>query len=244
MVGYQRTQTGPESPDIVNGRRVLAAFAEREGYALSDIFEENDPTHPTAALHALMDVVQRLELRVVIVPNAWHLGRTAWTQQATRRQIERAGARVDVAESVTDGGEPLTGGLAATGDNQAPARALATPPTDDEPLSRLARRVPSVGRPLWTGRLEVPLSDPADVPTDALSLVARLDHVFLWSGTRLLCVLDRDRLRGWLRQPVSVFAQDDVKLSRTRRGRLQLLIDGTTSRLVAPETVQHLAAVV
>ncbi|MBT0771248.1 hypothetical protein KIH74_20075 [Kineosporia sp. J2-2] len=242
-VGYQRARGGPEAPEVVNGRRVMSAFARREGYSLTEVFEENDPTKPTAALNALVDVIKRLELRVVIVPNVWHLGRTAWTQQATRRLIERAGARVDVAESPRDGGEPRRGGLAPTGDDQTPVRAPATPPHRDHPRPRLVRMVPQVRRTVWTGRLEVPLSDRRDVRTGALSLVARLDHVLIWHGSRLLCVLDRDRLRRWLRDPASAYPQDDVTLSRTRRGRLQLLFDGAP-QLVSRETVHHLAAVV
>lgn len=109
VVGYQRALEGPESADVIRGRHLIAAFAAQESYTLSEIFEESDPTQPSAALSALLDVVHRLELRVVIVPNVFHLGRTAWTQQATRRQIERAGARVDVAESVPSDGERPTG---------------------------------------------------------------------------------------------------------------------------------------
>ncbi|GAB6901372.1 hypothetical protein JCM9957A_44620 [Kineosporia succinea] len=243
VVGYQRALEGPESADVIRGRHLIAAFAAQESYTLSEIFEESDPTQPSAALSALLDVVHRLELRVVIVPNVFHLGRTAWTQQATRRQIERAGARVDVAESVPSDGERPTGGCPPNTDVQSPARVPATP-TRRQPRPRLVRRVPPVARSVWTGRMDVVLSDLRDVAVGALSLVVRLDHVFIWQGSRLLAVLDRDHLRNWLRRPLRAFAQDDVTLSRTQRGRLHLLVDGSTARLFSRETVQQLAGLV
>src|SRR5262245_30869707 len=99
LFGYQRARAGIESVDVINGRRVLAAFAEREGFTLGEINEETDPGRPSSALSALVAALPRLGVGAVAVPTLWDLGRTSWTVVAARHILERAGARLLVVET-------------------------------------------------------------------------------------------------------------------------------------------------
>src|SRR5690242_19885265 len=53
LYGYQTVRAGTPAVEIDRGREALAAFAQREGFALGEIFVERDANHPSSALTAL-----------------------------------------------------------------------------------------------------------------------------------------------------------------------------------------------
>lgn len=58
--------------ELAHAKRVLAEFAEREGYALGTIYVER-PERTPAAFEALVATAVRDEAAAIIVPGASHL---------------------------------------------------------------------------------------------------------------------------------------------------------------------------
>jgi hypothetical protein len=76
-------------------RSELADYAEREGFALVEVFVER--TGNNAALSALMDALRLHEAKAVVVPALDHLSQFPGRRLALRLLIEReTGARVHV----------------------------------------------------------------------------------------------------------------------------------------------------
>ena len=77
ILGYVRVNenTGPQ--DRAGFARSLTRFADREGYALGELFVQTDALAPGAALLAVADAARRREdVAAVVVPDMTHLGDT------------------------------------------------------------------------------------------------------------------------------------------------------------------------
>jgi DNA invertase Pin-like site-specific DNA recombinase len=99
LLGYLSARMDGSNDAVVNGRRVLAAFADREGYTLDEIFMDTDSAQPISAFVALLAAVRRGGAAAVVVPSVEHLGRTARERQTMRVLLEREGiARLLVAQ--------------------------------------------------------------------------------------------------------------------------------------------------
>jgi hypothetical protein len=97
LFGYQRVRASASSEEVAKGRDALVAFAFREGFALGEVFVEQDLDRPCSALAALIASARRSEVAVVAVPTAADLGRLPRVQWLMRHRLEQeAGVRVMV----------------------------------------------------------------------------------------------------------------------------------------------------
>ncbi len=94
LLGYVRAEEDMTSAELAAEKERLQAFARVEGYALGAVFTEFPGTAP-AAFHALIEAVLQHEIRVIVVPNARHLGADPSLEDYLER---RTGARVLVLE--------------------------------------------------------------------------------------------------------------------------------------------------
>jgi len=75
-------------------RQQMAAFAEREGYQLSEIFAETEDA-TSSAFAAMIDALRTDKVSVVLVPSMEHLGQMSGVSIALKAHIEsETGARV------------------------------------------------------------------------------------------------------------------------------------------------------
>jgi hypothetical protein len=77
ILGYGRVDehTGPQ--DRAELARALTRFADREGYALGELFVQTDALAPGAAFLAITDAARRREdVAAVVIPDMTHLGDT------------------------------------------------------------------------------------------------------------------------------------------------------------------------
>jgi len=101
MYGYMRlaanSHEGDESEAI---KRELTAHAEREGFALEQMFvEQVQAIEP--AFDCLTAALRGGGARDVIVPSLWHFARLPGLQKAMRDHIEREiGARIWIVQGV------------------------------------------------------------------------------------------------------------------------------------------------
>jgi hypothetical protein len=95
MYGYMRLAgNSGEHGECEAIKRELKAYAEREGFALQQMFIEqvqaNEP-----AFDCLTTALQDSGIRDVIVPSLWHFARLPGLQKAMRDHIEtEIGARI------------------------------------------------------------------------------------------------------------------------------------------------------
>jgi hypothetical protein len=102
MFGYQCVRIGTPSDQVVRGRRLLAEYAAREGYALAEIYVDEDVNKPCSALAALIAAAQRGGVDAVAVPTHEDLGRLPRVRQLTRARLQReTGVRVLIVEPVS-----------------------------------------------------------------------------------------------------------------------------------------------
>ena len=95
LYGYQTARAGTPAFEIDRGREALAAFAQREGFALGEIFVERDANHPSSALTALISAARRSGVAAVAVPTDEDLGRLPRVRRLMRTRLEReAGVQV------------------------------------------------------------------------------------------------------------------------------------------------------
>lgn len=88
IYGYMRVVSDDRSTDeAARITRDLSTHAEREGFALDQVFTENT-RYSESAFYALLDAIQRTEVRNVIVPSLWHFARLPGLQEAMRQHIE------------------------------------------------------------------------------------------------------------------------------------------------------------
>jgi hypothetical protein len=79
----------------------LAEFTAREGFALTQVFVEQEPNRPCSALVALIEAVRRGGIAAVAVPTLEDLGRLPRVRRLMRDRLQReAGVRVLVVEPV------------------------------------------------------------------------------------------------------------------------------------------------
>jgi hypothetical protein len=101
LVGYQTIRIDTSSDDVARGRQLLAEFAAREGFALTEIYVERDPNRPCSALTALIEAARRDSIAAVAVPTLDDLGRLPRVRRIMRDRLQRdAGVRVLVVEPV------------------------------------------------------------------------------------------------------------------------------------------------
>lgn len=95
LLGYQTARPGTPPAVVARGRDELAAFAHREGFALDEVFVEDDASRPTSALGELIAAARHRQARAVAVPTSEDLGRLERVRWLVRRRLEReAGVEV------------------------------------------------------------------------------------------------------------------------------------------------------
>jgi hypothetical protein len=106
MFGYQRVRASGSAQELARGREALVAFAFREGFALGEVFVEQDLDRPCSALAAMIASARRSGVVAVAVPTAADLGRLPRVQWLMRNRLEReAGVRVLVVPQASRTGE-------------------------------------------------------------------------------------------------------------------------------------------
>ncbi|CBG70018.1 conserved hypothetical protein [Streptomyces scabiei 87.22] len=99
IYGYMRVVSSDEVDDESERvKRELAAYAQREGFALDQVFTENIRCSESA-FYVMLDSLKRHDVRDVIVPSLWHFARLPGLQNAMRQHIEQeTGARIWVVQ--------------------------------------------------------------------------------------------------------------------------------------------------
>jgi DNA invertase Pin-like site-specific DNA recombinase len=101
VFGYMNVtlHRGPDHAE--NDRRVMTAFAEREGFAMEEIFEDKDANSPLSALLALIEAANRSDATAVVVPRLADLGRLPRVRAELAKRLQREGGlRVLVAQTL------------------------------------------------------------------------------------------------------------------------------------------------
>lgn len=89
LFGYLRLRVTATSGEETRGRRELAAFAQREGFSLAQVFVDANENRPHAALCRLIHVARQCDGAAVAVPHLGHLGSGPQARQEMRRRLER-----------------------------------------------------------------------------------------------------------------------------------------------------------
>lgn len=98
-LGYVRVLGNTSEQTSQRLHKELADYAEREGYALTEVFIEQDEIG-SSAFAALMEALKRGQARIVIVPTMRHFAHMPSLRLAMKDYIEReTGARVLVINS-------------------------------------------------------------------------------------------------------------------------------------------------
>jgi hypothetical protein len=125
LLGYQQLHANSSEDAAENGRRVLRAFAQREGYTIGMIFTEYVYGR-MQAFDALVDAVRAGGVSAVAVPELEDLAVMPRIREAMRLRLEHAGGvRVLVVQSVgeTTSASPVAEArLLARGVRDAPVR--------------------------------------------------------------------------------------------------------------------------
>jgi hypothetical protein len=98
--GYARVTGHVSEQAAQDMRKVLAAYAEREGCTLTEVFMDQEDSG-SSAFAALIDALNRSESPIVIVPSMGHFAHLPGLRIAMKNLIEReTGARVLVIPTV------------------------------------------------------------------------------------------------------------------------------------------------
>ena len=108
------------------------------------------------------------------------------------------------------------------------------------PQRRAARDAPEL---VWTGRLRFDVTTPKGGHLGMLELVLRREDVEVVYAGRNLAVLDRERLRRWLRRPLRPLDCDDVVLDMNGR-RVTMAMDLASPLPLPDRIVTQLNAIV
>lgn len=102
IYGYMRLAAGRvDCDEEARARAELAAYAEREGLTLDQVFIE-DIRASESAFHAMLDALRHSEMKNVLVPSLWHFARLPGLQEAMRQHIEQeTGARLWVMQGTS-----------------------------------------------------------------------------------------------------------------------------------------------
>lgn len=91
--GYVRANLYANVDPITAARQELASFADREGFALTDIFVEDEGRH-TSAFAELIEAIKANNVRYVITPSLRHLARLPGLRNAIRVQLKGEGVNL------------------------------------------------------------------------------------------------------------------------------------------------------
>ena len=90
LLGYQQVQIGTPRAEIARRLRLLVDFAEREGYALAEVFVDDSADRPLSAFHALINQAkQDNQVAAVAVPTGDDLSRNAFARRELWIRLER-----------------------------------------------------------------------------------------------------------------------------------------------------------
>jgi hypothetical protein len=92
LLGYVRADVLGTAEELAAATHSLATFASTEGFTLGTVYTERDAAE-SAAFHALLEEVKRLDVRAVVVPTLRHLG-AADEPTAMQQHLEFHQARV------------------------------------------------------------------------------------------------------------------------------------------------------
>ncbi|WKX09982.2 recombinase family protein [Streptomyces sp. NL15-2K] len=99
IYGYMRVVSSDEADDESERvKRELAQYAQREGFALDQVFTENIRCSESA-FSVMLDALKHHEVKDIIVPSLWHFARLPGLQEAMTQHIEQeTGARIWVVQ--------------------------------------------------------------------------------------------------------------------------------------------------
>ena len=93
LFGYLRLRITAGLSAAESGRRLLAEFADAEGFALVDVYIDADESRPLAALASMLRCIRTSDADArgiaVAVPDLGHLGADPMTQRRMRVWIQR-----------------------------------------------------------------------------------------------------------------------------------------------------------
>lgn len=88
IFGYMLVKVTAPTPTSLSDRRSIARFADREGFAVGQVFVEAWEAGPRVALDSLIEATVCNEVAAVVIPDWTHLGADPDTQQAVRLRVE------------------------------------------------------------------------------------------------------------------------------------------------------------
>lgn len=98
IYGYIRVVGSDDHDESQRVKRELAAYAEREGFTLDQVFTEN-ATCSEPAFYTMIEALKRYNVKHLLVPSLWHFARLPGLQDAMRQHIEHeTGARLWVVQ--------------------------------------------------------------------------------------------------------------------------------------------------
>jgi hypothetical protein len=89
LFGYLRLRITDANERAARARRLLADFAEREGFTLAEVYVEADENRPCSALAQLIHSVRRWDGAAVAVPELDDLGGTEQARREMRVRLRR-----------------------------------------------------------------------------------------------------------------------------------------------------------
>lgn len=96
--GYLQASLHPDCGSLAIAQRELTEFADHEGFALTDVFVEDDAQH-TSAFAALMDALRTHDIDCVFVPSLRHLARLPGLRSAICVRLRTVGVDLRVMHS-------------------------------------------------------------------------------------------------------------------------------------------------
>ena len=89
LFGYMRLRITDAGDRAASARRLLAEFADREGFTLAEVYVDADENRPCAALSQLIHSVRRWDGAAVAVPALGDLGGTVHARRELRDRLQR-----------------------------------------------------------------------------------------------------------------------------------------------------------
>jgi hypothetical protein len=89
LFGYLRLRITDASERAPRARRLLAEFADREGYTLAEVYVEADENRPCSALSELIHAVRRWDGAAIAVPELGDLGSNEDVRRELRTRLRR-----------------------------------------------------------------------------------------------------------------------------------------------------------
>lgn len=188
VLGFQTVAMGTRPADAWRTRRLLAAYAEREGLALGRVFVHVEGSGQPGALGDLLRAAVNPQVVAVAVVSLVDLSRSPRVRRMICARLKvQAGVEVRVVGAELRARAPVR------------AKPLVPKPEPEEPRADPSRIL--VGVVTTTGQARF------------VELRVRLETVEAWYVEGLVAIFDRNRLHEWLSRPSGWIAEGSVVFS-------------------------------